>query len=286
VERGLTAERLIVVSGMAGAGRTAALKTLEDLGFEAVNNLPLALLGSLVSVPRRDSDRPLAIGIDIRNRDFAAEALLAAIERLRRADGTGLTFVFLDCDDDELQRRYMETRHRHPLSEDRPLLDGIRHERQVLAPVRDSADLVINTTSLKTEDLGRLLGRHFSPRGSGGLAVSLLSFGYAQGIPHEADLVFDVRFLRNPHYVAELRPLTGRDRAVADYVVEDPGFAPFFTGLTGLLETMLPGYGDRRSLTIALGCTGGRHRSVMVAERLAGWLRQKEIPVELRHRDS
>lgn len=273
---------------MSGAGRTSALKSLEDFGFEAVDNVPLALLGRLVPQDVAGAPRSLAIGIDIRSRDFGAAAFLGEIGRLRHGAAGDVSVLFLDCDDEELARRYAETRHRHPLAQDRPLADGIKHERRLLASLRDRADLVIDTTGLRPADLERILRGRFAADRDSGLVIFLTSFGFAQGLPHEADLVFDVRFMRNPHYVAELRPLTGRDKQVADYVVADEGFAPFFEGLTRLLEGLLPRYAaeGRTCLTIALGCTGGRHRSVVAAERLADWLRRQGYPVDLRHRDS
>jgi UPF0042 nucleotide-binding protein len=281
---------VLLVTGMSGSGRTSALKILEDIGFEAVNNLPLALLGNLATdnlLRPEGKIRPLAIGIDIRSRDFDTEAFIAEVERLRGA-GDGVGLLFLDCDDDELARRYAETRRRHPVTADRPLIDGIKHERRVLAPVRDRATWVIDTTDFRSLDLERHLRGRFALERGPGLTVLLTSFGFANGLPHQADFVFDVRFLRNPHYVPELKPLTGIDPAVADYVAQDAGFPGYFERLTGLLDTALAGLDGRANacLSIAVGCTGGRHRSVFVAERLTAWFKEKSYPVDLQHRDA
>ncbi|MEO0034454.1 MAG: hypothetical protein RLZZ501_477 [Pseudomonadota bacterium] len=281
------AGRVVIVTGLSGAGKTLALKGLEDLGWEAVDNLPLSLLGSLV---RSDCGlaRPLAVGIDIRTRDFGVEPVLATVERLMGEGGGRVDLLFLDCSDEALCRRYTESRRRHPLAADRPLQDGIRHERALLLPLRARADLVIDTSDLPPAALRRLLAGHFAPeQDRTGLVVFVTSFAYRNGLPREADLVFDARFLANPHYRAELRPLTGRDPAVADYVTADPAFAPFLDGLTGLLAPLLPRFAaeGKSYLTIAIGCTGGRHRSVAVAERVAAWLRGRGERVDLRHRE-
>jgi len=285
-------DRVLLVTGMSGAGRSTSLKALEDIGYEAVDNLPISLLPNIV---RRDAAprRPLAIGIDIRTRDFGAASFLAALDPLSGGGGVDLRVVFLDCEDELLRRRYTETRRRHPLAGDRQVIDGIRLERERVSPLRDRADLVIDTSALTAADLRRLLQGHFALDRAPGVSVFVTSFSYRNGLPRDADLVFDVRFLENPHYVAALRPLTGLDPAIGAYVEADPGFAPFFERLVALLLPLLPRY-DREGksyLTIAIGCTGGQHRSVYVAERLAGWLRDQGKPVgpvghrDLGHRD-
>ncbi|RAU24009.1 RNase adapter RapZ [Paramagnetospirillum kuznetsovii] len=275
-----------MVTGMSGAGKTLALKALEDLGWEAVDNLPLSLVGSLVR-PGEGVPRPLAIGVDIRTRDFGVESVLAAIDRLMAERGLDVRLLFLDCDDDVLCRRFTETRRRHPLAADRPLLDGIHHERTLVSPLRARADLLIDTTSQPPGEFKRVLTGHFGLEGDRGLVVFVTSFAYRNGLPREADLVLDARFLANPHYVAELKPLTGKDQAVADYVAADPAFANFMDSVTHLLEPLLPRFAaeGKSYLTIAFGCTGGRHRSVAIAERIAGWLREHGSRVELRHRE-
>jgi RNase adapter protein RapZ len=277
--------RLLVVTGMSGAGRSTALKALEDLGYEAVDNLPLSLLGKLLAAPAQGPH--LAVGVDVRTRDFGVGALIAALDRLVAQHHLELKIVFLDCEDDRLVRRYTETRRRHPLAGDRPVTDGIELERQRVSPLRDRADLVIDTTTLNPGDLKRLLHGHFALDAAPGIAIFVTSFSYRYGLPRDADLVFDVRFLRNPYYVAALRPLTGRDGAVAAFIEADPDFAPFLERLRGWLEPLLPRYEreGKSYLTIAVGCTGGRHRSVHVAERLAQWLSEGGRTVGVAHRD-
>jgi UPF0042 nucleotide-binding protein len=281
------AARVIIVTGMSGAGKTLALKALEDFGFEAVDNLPLSLLSSLVR-PGDSHGRALAIGLDIRTRDFGAESMSRAIDRLRSGCGASLDVLFLDCDDDVLTRRYTETRRRHPLAADRPLIDGIRHERELISPLRARQDVrVIDTSRLPPAEFKRVMALRLGLEADKGLVVFVTSFAYRNGLPREADLVFDTRFLANPHYVDTLRPLTGRDSAIDAYVAADPIFPAFFDSVTALLAPLLPRFAaeGKSYLTIAVGCTGGRHRSVMVAERLAAWLRTGGARVELRHRE-
>lgn len=277
--------RLLVVTGMSGAGRSTALKALEDLGYEAVDNLPLSLLPNLLGAAAQRP--PLAIGVDVRTRDFGVGALLDALDRLVAEHQLELRIVFLDCEDDRLVRRYTETRRRHPLAGDRPVTDGIALERRRVSPLRDRADLVIDTTALNPGDLKRLLHGHFALDAAPGITLFVTSFSYRHGLPRDADLVFDVRFLRNPHYVSSLRPLTGADAAVGAFIAADPDFAPFFERLCALLQSLLPRYESegKTYLTIALGCTGGRHRSVYLAERLGQWLREQGRTVGLGHRD-
>ncbi|MCC7049363.1 MAG: RNase adapter RapZ [Alphaproteobacteria bacterium] len=280
--------RVILVTGMSGAGHSTALKTLEDMGYEAVDNLPLPMLQSLAARPgAADVARPLAIGIDIRTRGFGADTFIAELDRLGQQPGLDVRLLFLDCDDEVLFRRYTETRRRHPLTADRPVADSVRHERQLVEPLRARADLVVDTTMLTAADLRRLLHGHFALARQGSMSVFVVSFSYRHGVPRESDLVFDVRFLDNPFYIPQLRPLSGRDAPVAEHIRRDPAFAPFFDGLTGVMKPLLPRYvhEGKSYLTIAVGCTGGRHRSVFVAERLAGWLNDLGYPVTLNHRD-
>jgi RNase adapter protein RapZ len=281
---GTRSERLLVVTGMSGAGRSTALKVLEDLGYEAVDNLPLSLLPNLLAAP---APAPLAIGVDVRTRDFGVSALLAALDRLIAEHALALQIVFLDCEDDRLVRRYTETRRRHPLAGDRPVTDGIALERQRVSPLRDRADLVIDTTALSPGDLKRLLYGHFALNAQSRITIFVTSFSYRHGLPRDADLVLDVRFLRNPHYVAALRPLTGHDREVGRFIEADPDFAPFFERVCQWLAPLLPRYEreGKSYLTIAFGCTGGRHRSVYVAERLSTWLGEQGRTVAVGHRD-
>jgi UPF0042 nucleotide-binding protein len=280
------AGRAVIVTGLSGAGKTSALKVLEDLGYEAVDNLPVRLLTSLVR-PGEGLTRPLAVGVDIRTRDFGVDPVLAEIDKLMAERGLDVRVLFLDCDDEVLRRRFTETRRLHPLATDRPLIDGIRHERALVSPLKRRADVVFDTSNLGPGEFKRVLAGHFGLETDKGLVVFVTSFAYRNGLPREADLVFDVRFLANPHYVPELRPLTGRDAGVAAYVAADPDFPAFYQSMTNLLAPLLPRFKaeGKSYLTIAVGCTGGRHRSVFLAERLAAWLKDQGARVELRHRE-
>jgi RNase adaptor protein for sRNA GlmZ degradation len=279
-----SAPPMLIISGMSGAGKSTALKALEDLDYEAVDNLPLGLVDSLLASP--GAARPLAFGIDTRTRAFDAEVL---VERLRalRADGLDIRLIYLDCTDDELVRRFSETRRRHPLALDRPAADGVARERELTAPLKRWADLVIDTTDLSVTDLRRRIAERLGRSGAHPLTVTIQSFGFAQGLPRNADLVFDMRFLANPHWDVTLRPLTGEDPRVAAYVAADPAYAPAIDRIADLLLTLLPGYGreGKAYLTIAIGCTGGRHRSVAVARELAGRLTAAGHAPLLVHRD-
>jgi RNase adapter protein RapZ len=279
--------RIVLVTGMAGAGRTTALKALEDMGFEAVDNLPLTLLDSMVRSGER-LDQPLAIGIDCRSRAFDPVGLQRLLETTPRPHEVELRLLFLDCDDEILRRRFTETRRRHPLAGDRPVTDGIGRERHLIAPLREHADLVIDTSQLTPGDLRRLLGGHFHAAGGDRLTLSVLSFAYRYGLPREADLVFDVRFLVNPHYVEALRPRTGLDPEVRRYVEADASYALLLDRLDNLLQPLLPCFKreGKSYLTIAFGCTGGRHRSIVVAESFAARLRAAGWSVVIHHRDT
>jgi UPF0042 nucleotide-binding protein len=285
---GGTSRRVLVITGMSGAGRSTALKALEDLGYEAVDNLPLSLLPGLLAGDAASAGRPAAIGIDVRTRDFSAAALLAALRPLEGEARLHLGLIFLDCDDELLGRRYTETRRRHPLAGDRPVMDGIRLERQRVSSLREAADLVIDTSALTAADLRRVLRGHFALEMAPGIGVFVTSFSYRQGLPREADLVFDVRFLENPHYVPSLRPLTGLDPAVGAYIEADPDFPSFFERLQQLIFPLLPRFEaeGKTYLTIAVGCTGGRHRSVVIAEHLARIYDERgDYLVDVVHRD-
>jgi RNase adapter protein RapZ len=277
--------RVLLVTGMSGAGRSTALKMLEDMGYEAFDNLPLSLVPALIENAAADASA-IAVGADLRTRGFAIDRMLDTLDDIVRRTARELRVIFIDCDDEQLERRYTETRRPHPLAGDRPVMDGIRLERRVVYAVRARADLLIDTSHLTAAELKRLLTGHFAQEISG-LRVFITSFAYRHGVPRNADLIFDVRFLDNPHYVPELRPLTGCDAAVAAHIERDPSFPAFFAGLSQLLQPLLPRYEKegKAYLTIGIGCTGGRHRSVYVAERLAAELRAGGSRVELSHRD-
>jgi UPF0042 nucleotide-binding protein len=275
-----------LVTGLSGAGKSTALNALEDMGYEVVDNLPVSLIASLAREPL-PGGRPLAIGVDVRTRDFGEDRFQVAVEKLLAQPGLDMRILFLDCDDAVIVRRFSQTRRRHPLARDLPVADGIRIERQRLAPLRDLANTVVDTTDLTEGALRTLLETGFSPVAAPGLSIQIESFAFGRGLPREADLVFDVRFLRNPHYVEALRPLTGKDPDVGAYVAEDPDFPSFFDRLVGFIEPLLPRYRTegKSYLTIAIGCTGGRHRSVYTVESLAHWLQEQGHDPHIRHRE-
>jgi len=279
---------MVLVTGMSGAGKTTVLKAFEDLGFEALDNIPLSLLGNVVNPPPDGNAPPLAVGVDIRTRDFEANAFVERLASLRHRPNLRIQVLFVDCEDQELVRRYTETRHRHPLAHDRPVLDGITKERKLVSPLLDHIDLHLDTTGRTPYDAKGFLSHNFAddenPRT---MAIFVSSFSYRMGIPKDADLVFDVRFLRNPHYDPELKALTGLDQQVQNYIAEDTLFTVFFERLTSLLEPLVPRYETegKSYLTIAVGCTGGKHRSVFVAKHLANWLKKTKDNVRLVHRD-
>ena len=275
---------------MSGAGRSSGLRILEDLGYEAIDNLPISLLGRLLHPSGDDNDdkeRPLAIDVDIRTRGFRDGAFRDLLSPLRQRDDVDVRVAFFDCDDQVLRRRFTETRRRHPLAEDRPLMDGIRHERELLSQLRDGADLLVDTSNLSLPALRDLLTGNFRLAAGSELTLSVTSFAYRRGLPREADLVFDVRFLANPHYEDALRTLSGRDAEVAAYIERDPAFQPFIEQISELVRSLLPHYEreGKTYLTIAIGCTGGRHRSVYVAEQIAALIAGEGRAVTLRHRE-
>jgi RNase adapter protein RapZ len=277
--------RVVFVTGPSGAGRSTAIHALEDLGFEAIDNLPLSLLPRLLEGP--PPERPMALGTDARNRDYSAAGLLATFAGLAGAEGYAPELLYLDCAPEVLQRRYSETRRRHPLSPDTDPAQGIAQELALLGPVRAGASVLIDTTTLTPHDLRAEITRLFAPEGGARMAITILSFSYRRGLPTGADLVFDCRFLRNPHWDAGLRPQDGRDGAVQDYIAADPRFAPFRDQVVGMVDLLLPAFAaeGKSHLTIAFGCTGGQHRSVALTEILASHLAQGGWPVSKRHRE-
>ncbi len=281
--------RILIVTGMSGAGKSTALDTLEDLGWEVVDNLPLVLLNRLIgtNLPLGSSDaRPLAFGIDSRTRGFDATAIVNQIKTMRE-NAADIATLFLDCSGAELERRYSETRRRHPLALDRPAADGIAQERDLLAPLRRWADQIIDTTSMTSNDLKADIRARMSGSDTAAPALSIMSFGFARGVPRNADLVFDVRFLRNPHWVDALRPMSGLDAPVAEFIASDEAYEDVATRIEDLLVTLLPRYRNegKSYVTVAFGCTGGRHRSVHMACRIAARLRREGFSPTVMHRD-
>jgi UPF0042 nucleotide-binding protein len=276
---------LLLVTGVSGAGKSSTLKILEDFGYEAVDNLPISMIHRLVA--DGNFPHPIAIGIDIRTRDFESSEFPKELDHLLMHPDLDVTLLFLDCDDEILGRRFEETRRRHPLTDELSIRDGLRYEREKLSRVKRKSSVLIDTSDLELKDLKRILGGHFALDDQTGPTVFVTSFSYRRGLPREADLVFDVRFLRNPYYDAELRLLSGREQSVAKYIQEDGDFIAFFNNLTNLISPLIPRYAEegKNYLTIAIGCTGGRHRSVFVAERLSLWLNSRVDRLQLIHRD-
>jgi UPF0042 nucleotide-binding protein len=287
------ASAVVFVAGMSGAGRTTAIKALEDLGFEAIDNFPLPLVETLVA-GEDGLDRPLALGIESRTRGFSPDRMRDTIRRLRgRLERAQVLLVFLDCEDETLARRFSETRRRHPLSPAEDVETGIARERDLVADLRAGADMVIDTTALAPQELRGEMAARFAPTPAhgaapgGGPTVTVNSFSYRRGVPQGCDVVVDVRFLRNPYWVEGLREDDGRERAVQEHVAGDPRYGEFFERLSSLLLLLLPAYADAGKVyfSVAFGCTGGRHRSVTVAERLAARLAEAGWPAGVRHRE-
>lgn len=282
--------KLLIVTGLSGSGKSIALHTLEDLGYYCIDNLPLFLLSGLGEelVANRD---PLlqrtAVGIDARNQHNALLGMRERIANLRE-QGLRAEIVFLEADDDALIRRYSETRRRHPLStEDRPLAEAIRRERVLMQPLRTRADLLVDTTHTNQHQLRDLLRARLDRGVNDGISVLFQSFGFKHGIPRDADFVYDLRCLPNPHWDRDLRPLTGRDQAVRLFLEQHEQVRNYRSNLIDFLETWIPSFAaDARSyLTIALGCTGGQHRSVFMAEHLSNHFRDRGFNAQTRHRE-
>ena len=282
-------DRILFVTGMSGAGKKTALKTLEDMGWETVDNLPLSLVDSLLGAAPAEGaqglSRPVAIGIDSRTREFDVGRIVRGVRQLRD-EGRDAAILFLDATGAEIARRYSETRSRHPLALDRPIEDGITYERELMAPLREAADHLIETTGRTTNDLQALLRLRFGDVGQQS-QLTVMSFAFSRGVPRDADLVFDMRFLRNPHWDADLRPMTGLDAPVGAYIAADPIWPESRRRIEELLLLLLPRYEaeGKSYVTIAIGCTGGKHRSVHMAETVAARLRDAGFSPTLRHRD-
>jgi UPF0042 nucleotide-binding protein len=276
--------RLLLVTGMSGAGKSTVLDALEDMGWDCVDNLPSALLNDFVHGERAARQRmPVAVGMDVRSRGFDPKAMP---ELLASIDGVTPEILYLDCSGGELIRRYDETRRRHPLAPDRPAEDGIARERGATEPLRRIADIVLDTTDLTPADLREVLSQRYGGEVDQPV-ITVASFGFARGISRTADLVFDMRFIANPHWVDELRPLTGEDSRVQDYVAKDPAWGVTMDQIEALLTGLIPRYwaAGKSYLTIGFGCTGGRHRSVAAAAEMAKRLHRAGFSPIVRHRD-
>lgn len=291
--------RIVIVTGLSGAGKSTALNVLEDLGFEAVDNLPISLLPNLLIMDKKKgaageagaagaAGQHLAVGVDSRTRAFVPAQILETIDQFKRASIAETQLLFMECDDQNLTKRFSETRRRHPLAHDRPVIDGITAERAILREMKEAADIVIDTSGLTVHETRARLEELFSSNATPAMTIVAKSFGYGNGLPRDADLVFDVRFLKNPHYEDDLRALTGIDPRVADYVRTDENFDAFFERVEAMLVMLLPLYREegKAYLTIAFGCTGGRHRSVMMAEAMGKRLDEIGYRVSIVHRDA
>jgi UPF0042 nucleotide-binding protein len=277
-------QSLVIVTGLSGSGKSHVFKCLEDMGYFCVDNLPLSLVEPLLS---QVTAVRVGVILDVRNPDFASRfpAILARLRK--RVPGTRLLFV--DASEEALIRRFSETRRPHPLSVDRPLLTALRNERELLEDARAVADVVVDTSAMTVHELRAFMQKTFVGEESAArMVVSATSFGYKFGVPHDVDLIFDVRFLANPHFVPELKPKVGTDPAVAAYIEKDPETAKFLARLGAFLDYLLPLYEreHRSYLSIGIGCTGGKHRSVYVAGELAKMLKQRGLPVRVSHRDA
>ncbi|MBO0440404.1 RNase adapter RapZ [Candidatus Enterococcus ikei] len=278
--------QLVIITGMSGAGKTVAIQSFEDMGYFCIDNMPPSLIPKFWELIKESGKvTKIALVIDLRSRNFFREIqdMLVELENTNLID---TTIMFLDATDEELVSRYKETRRAHPLAMDGLITEGIRKERAILEEIRGDAQVVIDTTNLSPRQLRERINGEFKSRDTHEFRVELISFGFKYGLPIDADIVMDVRFLPNPHYIPELRPLTGQDSSVYDYVMSFPETESFYTRFSDLLKNVLPGYEKegKSSVTIAIGCTGGQHRSVALTERLGEEL-GKDYHVNITHRD-
>ncbi len=279
--------RLLLVTGLAGAGKSTALDVLEDLGWETIDNFPVRMLKRLVTMAD-DARAPLAIGVDSRTRGFVPADIIALVKDLGERPDLALTSLFLDCAGGELERRFNETRRRHPMAAGRPVQEGIAAERELLEPLRRWAEMLIDTSAMSSNDLQNRMRELFAPpEVETALTLTISSFGFARGMPPLADLVFDMRFLDNPHWVPGLKEQTGQDAPVGEHIEKDPAFADAFARIRDLLLLLLPRYvaQGKPYVHVAFGCTGGRHRSVYTAETMAQALRMAGFSPTVRHRN-
>ncbi|SLN29125.1 RNase adapter RapZ [Pseudooctadecabacter jejudonensis] len=277
-------QKIIMVSGPSGAGRSTAINVLEDLGYEAIDNMPLSLMPRLTDGPLT---RPLAIGIDVRNRDFSLDRVKEALDLMATRIDIDAQLLFLEASEDALVRRYSETRRRHPLAPDEPAIQGIRREADILSPLRAEAEFLLDTSDLSPHDLKARLTDWFGEKGAALFGITLQSFSYKRGLPKASDMTFDCRFLKNPYWDAALRGLTGLDGDVGKHIEGDRRLQPFLHKTTDLLNLLLPAFREegKSHISIGFGCTGGQHRSVYVTECIALALAEKGWQVSKRHRE-
>lgn len=284
-------QRILLVTGVLGAGKTTALRTFEDMGWEAIDNFPIRLLDRLLETEpgsaRLEAGAPLAIGFDTRTRGFDPMKIIERVDALADRPDLSISTLFLDCGGAELERRFNETRRRHPMSADKPATAGIAAERELLDPLRRWADVVLSTTDFTSNDLQQAIRGQFGSEAPGRSTLTISSFGFSRGTPPLADLVFDMRFLANPHWVDDLRPMTGKDAAVGDYIRQDTAFDEAFARIRDLLLLLLPRFEaqGKAYVHVAFGCTGGKHRSVYMAECIASALRGAGFSPTLLHRN-
>jgi UPF0042 nucleotide-binding protein len=273
---------IVIVTGMAGAGLHTTLTAMQDVGFTVTDNPPLLAVEAII---KATDPKPLALGIDSRTDGFSSAEVTKLLDKLDKA-GAEVRLLFLECEDHVLLTRFSETRRVHPLAPDKPVEVGLMLERSKVAPLKSQAFLTVDTTEASTTELRHLIHNNFPQEGRG-LVIQVMSFGYPKGLPRNADFIFDARGLANPHYIEALRPKTGQDLEVGNYIAQDSAYPQFFNCATGLVGASLPGFqrNDRAYLTIAFGCTGGKHRSVFLAESMAAWLEQQGYPVLVNHRE-
>lgn len=271
---------IYLITGYSGAGMSSVLKALEDMNIEVFDNFPLKLVKPLIE-SEESQDKKIAIGIDTRTRGFSAEAVMNAANELNA------NLIFVTCDDHELQRRFSETRRRHPLAKDKSVRAGIDAEHRLLESLKVHSDHIIDTTTMSVHDLRHSLEEYFQTEPQKKLTVTLMSFGFKYGVPSDADIIMDVRFLKNPHWEPNLKEKTGMDKDVGEYIEKDEIYANFIENFEALIKPLLPRYAyeGKKYLTIAIGCMGGRHRSVYTVEKIAKWLRETGSLTHIEHRD-
>ena len=276
---------LVLVTGLSGAGRTTAIRALEDIGYETIDNLPISLLPNIVSSPSKPAR--IAVGLDTRNRDFSTHGVLEMLETLSRMPWLKVDLVFIQCSTEVLVRRFSETRRRHPLAPAESPIIGIERERDLLLPILVRADVLLNSSDMSPHEMRGEITSYYSTDSALGLAVSVQSFSYKRGLPRGVDMLFDCRFLRNPYWDENLRSLDGLNKSVQDYVKQDTNFNEFYQKIRDLCLFLLPAYKDegKTHFSLGFGCTGGKHRSVTLTELLANDLAHHGWQVSIRHRE-